>query len=104
MTHTVEQPGLHAHSWNPEDDLMKQYVVQRSLGEGKGWLAVSSFWEFNGAYDDAFTREANSVYFDEEADYWKFTEHRVEDQFNSIIHRFQQWHHPPIPRRSRGSH
>lgn len=40
MTHTEAQPGLHAHSWRPEDDLMKQFTVwRRTLS---GWLAVES--------------------------------------------------------------
>ena len=41
MTHTIEQPGLHAHSWSPEFDLMKRWVLYKKTPSG--WLAVRSF-------------------------------------------------------------
>lgn len=42
MTHSKIQPGLHEHSWKPEDDLMKRYIVWKEL-PGGGKLAVRSF-------------------------------------------------------------
>lgn len=39
--HTTAQPGLHAHSWAPEHDLMKRFVVERRTPSG--WLAMASF-------------------------------------------------------------
>lgn len=76
MTHTIEQPGLHAHSWNPETDLLKQFVVQKSLGENKGWLALSSFHDYEDAIDDMEDREGISA---EPRDY------RVWDQFENKV-------------------
>ena len=51
MTHTIEQPGLHAHSWDPEHDLLKQFMVQKRIEQDKGWLGVVSFSDYGDAFD-----------------------------------------------------
>jgi hypothetical protein len=38
--HTQSQPGLHAHSWDSDHDLMKRYVLERQTPSG--WLALKS--------------------------------------------------------------
>jgi hypothetical protein len=38
--HTQTQPGLHAHSWDRANDLMKRYVLERETPSG--WLALKS--------------------------------------------------------------
>lgn len=48
MTHTTEQPGLHAHSWNPDDDLMKRFLVYEKTPMGY-WLAIKSFENYYAA-------------------------------------------------------
>lgn len=53
MTHTESQPGLHAHSWNPEFDLIKRFRVDQRVSakptrfskkpKPMGWLCRRSF-------------------------------------------------------------
>ena len=56
LTHTKEQPGLHAHSWRPEDDLMKRYEVRVSTNPKFGFMAVSSFNHSENAVRDGYKR------------------------------------------------
>ena len=71
--HTVAQPGLQSGSWDPETDLMKQYVVERN--DGHGWVALLSFHtrEVSGQVRDA--RSMN--------DYTEGVRWRVWDQFKN---------------------
>lgn len=39
--HKASQPGLRGHSHDPEQDLMKQFVVWRKVPNG--WLGLYSF-------------------------------------------------------------
>ena len=50
MAHTIEQPGLHAHSWNSETDLMKRWVVYTKTPGMLGRLALRSFDHFDEAW------------------------------------------------------
>lgn len=79
MTHTIQQPGLHDYSWRPADDLMKQFVVEKSL-PGGGWLALASHYEYGDAYDDIHNRE-RSEQGDDFRDY--SGNYRVRDQFKN---------------------
>ncbi len=71
MTHTTQQPGLHAHSWNPDTDLMDRYRLDRSLGENRGWLAIASFQTFDEVSADVIARRNDG----------DFKAYRVFDQF-----------------------
>lgn len=87
MTHTKEQPGLHAHSWDPEHDLLKKYMVQKSLGEGRGWLGVASFSDYGDAYDYIHAAEANEYGYVE-----RYTgTYRVWDQFSNESWKFEEF-------------
>lgn len=68
--HTAEQPGLRAHSWNPESDLLKQFRVDRTRGPEQGWTGVASFATYDAAWHDAWHREHRTQ-----------EEHRIIDQF-----------------------
>lgn len=56
MTHTIAQPGLHAHSWDPENDLMKQFVVQKRIEGDKGWNSLASFADYGLGFDYVYDR------------------------------------------------
>lgn len=79
MAHTIAQPGLHAHSWDPDTDLMKQFVVQRSLGEGKGWLSLASFHALFEAVGNEWDREAADIV----NRTYQHRAYRIWDQFNN---------------------
>lgn len=51
LGHKADQPGLRGHSHDPENDLMKRYVVATSPKLGYGWLWVASFDTFDEASD-----------------------------------------------------
>lgn len=51
LGHKASQPGLRGHSHDPDQDLMKQFVVARKLPTG-GNLWVRSFNTFEDALDD----------------------------------------------------
>lgn len=72
MTHTTAQPGLHDYSWRPADDLLKEWLVERSLGENRGWLAVASFDEYD---------EAEAYYIQKRND-GDWTPFRISNQFS----------------------
>lgn len=59
--HKASQPGLRGHSHDPEQDLMKQYVVVRKLPTG-GNLWVASFDTVLTAKRDVLPRSANERY------------------------------------------
>jgi hypothetical protein len=75
MAHTVAQPGLHAHSWDAETDLMKKYVLE--VKTESGWLAVESHASRADALD-AFVSSVNKG-----IDDLLFIEYRVYDQFSN---------------------
>lgn len=41
--HKESQPGLRGHSHDPEQDLMKRYVVREALQRSNGYIWVASF-------------------------------------------------------------
>lgn len=53
--HTDTQPGLRGHSWDPEFDLLKQFVVGRNLPRG-GTLWLASFHTLQEAVDNMLAR------------------------------------------------
>lgn len=57
QAHTQAQPGLRGHSWNPDTDLLKRYVLERSLGPERGWLALASFDVEEDARQEGVKRE-----------------------------------------------
>lgn len=43
LGHKTDQPGLRGHSHDPENDLMKKYVVALGMTTKGWWLWVASF-------------------------------------------------------------
>lgn len=41
LGHKADQPGLRGHSHDPENDLMKRFVVSKKVKHG--WLALKSY-------------------------------------------------------------
>lgn len=69
LPHTQEQPGLRGHSHDPENDLMKQFVVFEK--KTHGWLGVKSFKRAESGVDWVFNQpDATSRRF------------KIVDQFN----------------------
>lgn len=66
--HLAEQPGLRGHSHDPNEDLMKQFVV---CVKGYGWLWIKSFHTESEAIDFALL----NVDLDQET--------KIIDQFNN---------------------
>lgn len=53
--HTQEQPGLRGHSHDPENDLLKQFVVYEKVSHG--WLALKSFNRSESGVDWVFNQK-----------------------------------------------
>ena len=71
--HTAEQPGLQTTSWDPENDLMKQFVIEINRPGQHGWLAMASSTKF-------WQAELRSVEF-----HCDGTLVRIFDQFNNVV-------------------
>lgn len=61
LGHKTSQPGLRGHSHDPDQDLMKQFVVARKLPTG-GNLWLASFDNKADAWDDIETRPTNEMF------------------------------------------
>lgn len=72
--HKVDQPGLRGHSHDPENDLMKKFVVRVGLTNMDGWMWVASFDN-----QDAAEAYANLKYWETDS------EVQIWDQFNNEI-------------------
>jgi hypothetical protein len=57
--HTAAQPGLRGHSWDPENDLLKKFLVVRAI-PGGGWLGMASFHTDPEA--QAYIRDADGTH------------------------------------------
>lgn len=51
--HTVAQPGLRGHSFNPDDNLLKQFRLDKEITNAdpdkSHWLAIASFDDWDEA-------------------------------------------------------
>lgn len=71
QAHTAAQPGLRGHSWNPDSDLLKRFIMERSM-LGGGWSGVASFH----TAEEAATESARRIMADTSG-----REFRIRDQF-----------------------
>lgn len=69
--HTDSQPGLRGHSHDPENDLLKRFVVMQGLNTKNWWMWVASFNTQREALHWLLEDDENSE-----------KEYRIIDQFN----------------------
>lgn len=58
--HTTEQPGLRGHSHDPENDLLKRFVVAKKVKHG--WLWLQTFNTMQEAGEYAWTLELDTEF------------------------------------------